>query len=1210
MVAELLIIPSEETPLRDSAKHVVHSLAANGIKVREQVVVCPDRETLFKAVSAGLQRSNILILLGGMGRESDFLAKKVISEGLRQPLEDSPECAVAIRDYCKKIHEEYSWTDNIFSSLPQGSTPFPPRYGRLPGCALSSSRQHIIILPETQREIMPMLQNDVLPYLVEVGVSAASVHFVRAWGISLARVEEMLVDLIGVGNPVVSVEADGEEVLVRVSAQAEDIHYASNLCTPVLKTVADRLGDYAYGLDVDSIEAAVVQKIRKKELGLAVVECGTGGMLTRIIGETEFGRETVRYATNADDDDGKMKKLGLTAGKLKKYGAVSEYAAVAMASAARDKVASELGVAVIASITEEITGLVYIAVTDGEYVYVKKLVVDGEGGVYDDAVVDAAVVRSLHMIRLFVDYLPDHYRGCISLSSALSGRSVTEFESYDDAFDSGEQPQKSVRSVIFGNFIIRKADEPKEKMKKFIFILATLVFLGCAGYLGVYYYQSFSAIEQAKELRNLYASQVPFYMTEIGLPLVSSEEMENRFAPLREINSDIVGYLTIEGTPLDYPVVQAGDNEYYMRRDYRKNTSTHGAPFLDYRADLERPSDNLVIYGHNMKDGQLFSELLGYMNISYYRDHPRIAFDTIYRNGEYKVFAVFITDAGDTGETAFNYHDFIQAGSDEDFNKFVSQMRIRSLIETEVDVEPGDELLTLSTCTYEFDNARFVVAARRIREDEKREVDTERAKLNPQPLCPEIWYTIYDAERPDVDTASIVTTMYNRPSLRPSSSIFPSDSEGEESESSRLAEESSKAEQARLAEESNRAETSRLAEESKLAEQSRQAEQSRLAEESRAAASEAVMRKQHEDAAAAYLATAKKEMESAESAMLSADSATSASSADKYAKQAETAAAKSREAADKAQASANVAGTLAGENAAVQAESYAQGAEEIAEHARLVADDWGNAESGGRAALDEITVNSGGKKHSGDALDIVSRVVQNEIGSSFHIEAIKAHAVATYTYIMYANSKGDIPSMSMASKADSKIINAVSDVIGEAVYYSGKYAFTPYHATSAGATANSKDVWGGGYSYLVSVDSYLDEGHSSYEVDKIMTASEVERLIKSNLGITVDGDPEYWFEVLEKLDGGYNGKMSVCGKTKSKSGDAITGRLIRENVLGLRSAAFDISYNSSRERFTFTTYGYGHGVGMSQNGANLYATEEGWDYIEILEHYYPGTSVK
>ena len=185
----------------------------------------------------------------------------------------------------------------------------------------------------------------------------------------------------------------------------------------------------------------------------------------------------------------------------------------------------------------------------------------------------------------------------------------------------------------------------------------------------------------------------------------------------------------------------------------------------------------------------------------------------------------------------------------------------------------------------------------------------------------------------------------------------------------------------------------------------------------------------------------------------------------------------------------------------------------------------------------------------------------------------------------------------------------VKEVLGQAVYYNGQYANCTYFSISCGVTTTAQSVWGTTqYPYLVSVDSSIDVGYtsgwSSYQQTKTFTAEEVASRMNSYLGTSLDAandDPATWLEIQSRTDGLYVGTVRVGNTTT-------TGRKIRDAILGLRSHAFDIGYDESSRTFTFTTYGYGHGVGMSQTGSNLYA-KQGWTYVQILNHYYPGTTV-
>ena len=263
-----------------------------------------------------------------------------------------------------------------------------------------------------------------------------------------------------------------------------------------------------------------------------------------------------------------------------------------------------------------------------------------------------------------------------------------------------------------------------------------------------------------------------------------------------------------------------------------------------------------------------------------------------------------------------------------------------------------------------------------------------------------------------------------------------------------------------------------------------------------------------------------------------------------------------------------------------------------------------------------LTVNDNGTIVSGSALDIISGIVANEIGNSFAPEAIKAQAVAAYTYVRFFNDRGQSPSVILSSNVSDSTRLLVQSVLGEAVYYNGEIIQAVYSASSAGYTASCKTVWGTDYPYLKSVFCELDEQYDpNYGRTKTFSSSDIKSRVYNKTGISLTGNPENWFVIDGRLDGKYVGSMSVGGNHAYVSDGKtinITGRVFREKIMSfdIRSNAFDIDYNPSTDEFTFTTYGYGHGVGLSQNGANNLAKYWGWDYRQILEFYYTGTYVE
>lgn len=250
-----------------------------------------------------------------------------------------------------------------------------------------------------------------------------------------------------------------------------------------------------------------------------------------------------------------------------------------------------------------------------------------------------------------------------------------------------------------------------------------------------------------------------------------------------------------------------------------------------------------------------------------------------------------------------------------------------------------------------------------------------------------------------------------------------------------------------------------------------------------------------------------------------------------------------------------------------------------------------------------FTAKYGGSVHTDDAFDLVCRIVNNEISTSFSDEAIRAQAVAAYSYVKYHNVNGLTPSVLVKSNPPQRIVDLVSSVWGKCCYYNGKVAQTVYMASSSGYTASSVNVWGGSLPYLVSVECPFDaDGDPNYGKQTKFSESEIRSSLERYLGITLSDNPENWLTVTGHIDGNYVSTVDVDGQA------TITGRKLRESVLSynLRSASFDISYSDGY--FIFTTYGWGHGVGMSQNGANNLA-KLGYTYDQILKYYYTGIDV-
>ena len=196
-------------------------------------------------------------------------------------------------------------------------------------------------------------------------------------------------------------------------------------------------------------------------------------------------------------------------------------------------------------------------------------------------------------------------------------------------------------------------------------------------------------------------------------PAVTEPVMLPALAEFYEKNPDICGWIRIENTELDYPLMYTPeDPEKYLRMDFNENYSVGGLPFLDSDCSLDPESGNLIIYGHNMRDGSQFRSIMMYKDRSYWEEHPTIILSTLYEEREYEVLAAFYDRVYYRYEDCFKFYQFIDAEDENAFNEAIAYYKEHSEYETGVTAEYGDRLITLVTCSYHHEYGRFVVVAR------------------------------------------------------------------------------------------------------------------------------------------------------------------------------------------------------------------------------------------------------------------------------------------------------------------------------------------------------------------------------------------------------------------------------------------------------------------------------------------------------------------
>ncbi len=264
----------------------------------------------------------------------------------------------------------------------------------------------------------------------------------------------------------------------------------------------------------------------------------------------------------------------------------------------------------------------------------------------------------------------------------------------------------------------------QEKRRKRLILLCSAVAVCCLGYFGVYSWhhyktgQAYDKLSQLKEMPVIGSAEVTpptgplFTLDEPTEPREVLDEYKN----LLNKNKKLIGWVKIDDTNIDYPVMQTSDNEYYLTHNLNQENDRNGSIFMDKDCDVLKPSTNYIIYGHHMKSGNMFGKLDLYQDENYCKEHPYIQFDTIYEKGTYEVMYVFRSRVYREEEIVFKYYQFIDANSEQEFDSYMSEMASMSLYDTGVTAEYGDQLLTLSTCDYQEKNGRFVVVAKKVKE--------------------------------------------------------------------------------------------------------------------------------------------------------------------------------------------------------------------------------------------------------------------------------------------------------------------------------------------------------------------------------------------------------------------------------------------------------------------------------------------------------------
>lgn len=709
LTAEILFMSNQASESsfaapRESYQWLLANLRQMGVQVFGSLLICRGRAQFQQTLAQALGRSELVLILGGLDSQDDN-PLEIVCQGIGRPMRYEERVLHNLEERLRLSRAKMTERQLKAALVPQDAQVFLNRTGLYPGIALQAGTQAILLMPQAPREVADLWENGVCDFLS--GFCGCYVEKTTLNVLCAPQKLEQLLENLELGGDIdcTVVEQQGYcnlNLLVRQTSRL----MAKIRLGDTVNLLRTKLGGDIFG--VDRPDPVLALMLRLKKAGVTIAVCGAGApdsyeQMYRMLHRADpKGQVFLDGAIPQTQEQGL--EYGISKKQWKKTQGISALAGALIAKGALENTGARLALT-IGSAGDGGEG--YLMLTDGQTLFERQ--------------VSSPKKMSGKVLELLNGYLAGEqelFCQGVSLAQVCSGKQ--ELEGRLPREETGPEDSRETRQDEKS----RRGASAKKKKKfaaRAVLAVACIVFVLSAGYIGWHYYDSYANQQQVDELLSLL-------------------DGDPSFEALRAINPDVKGLLEIEGTGVKYPVLQTTDNTYYLKRDFYQNSNRHGSIYLDYETDVKKPSANMILYGHNMKDGQMFGELLQYKKLEYYQQHPVVEFDTLYREGAYKIISIFITSTNPADGDLFYYNSTVNMTQPDELQEFVNEVRRRSLINTTVDVQNTDTLITLSTCDYSFKDSRFVIVARRVRDGENEQVDTSGATYNEDPLMPAAWY--------------------------------------------------------------------------------------------------------------------------------------------------------------------------------------------------------------------------------------------------------------------------------------------------------------------------------------------------------------------------------------------------------------------------------------------------------------------------------------
>ena len=258
-----------------------------------------------------------------------------------------------------------------------------------------------------------------------------------------------------------------------------------------------------------------------------------------------------------------------------------------------------------------------------------------------------------------------------------------------------------------------KYKQKTDKIRAIIITILVIILIGSIGYLTYHFYQQWSQKQEIDNVVNDIENAIEDVKNENTEKSIE-DVMKEKLAELKKENKDIIGWLKIADTNINYPVVQTDNNDYYINHNFKKKYNELGSIFLDKDCSIEKPTANFLIYGHRSEGGQMFETLTKYKKESFYKEHKTFEFSTLNEVSTYQIIAVFQSQVYYKNQDVFKYYFFKDAKNETEFDNYIKNIKKLSMYKIEDTATYGEQLITLSTCDYHVDDGRFAVVAKKV----------------------------------------------------------------------------------------------------------------------------------------------------------------------------------------------------------------------------------------------------------------------------------------------------------------------------------------------------------------------------------------------------------------------------------------------------------------------------------------------------------------